>query len=53
MSDEVNVRRTIGYGEEHKLPSRFWEPEPNEEDLKRMKQEYQKCPFYNEPLLFK
>lgn len=32
-------RRDLGYGERHDLPSRFWEPEPDEEDLKRIEEE--------------
>lgn len=32
-------RRDLGYGERHDLPSRFWEPEPDEEDLKRIDEE--------------
>ena len=26
--------------ETHDLPSRFWEPQPDEEDLKRLEAEY-------------
>ena len=32
-------RREFAY-ERHELPSRFWEPEPDEEDLKRLESEY-------------
>ena len=32
-------RRELAY-ERHELPSRFWEPEPDEEDLKRLESEY-------------
>ena len=32
-------RRDLGFGDRHDLPSRFWEPEPDEEDLKRLEQE--------------
>lgn len=32
-------RRELAY-ERHELPSRFWEPQPDEEDLKRMEAEY-------------
>ena len=28
-----------GCGDRHDLPSRFWEPEPDEEDLKRIEEE--------------
>lgn len=32
-------RRELAY-DRHRLPSRFWEPEPDEEDLKRLEAEY-------------
>ena len=32
-------RRELSY-ERHGLPSRFWEPEPDEEDMKRHEAEY-------------
>ncbi len=38
--------------EKHELPSRFWEPEPDEEDLERMRQEHKECWMDDEPLPF-
>lgn len=38
--------------EQHDLPSRFWEPEPDEEDLMRLQQEYEDSELDNEPLPF-
>lgn len=35
--DEL-VRRRLGYGDRYDLPSRYWEPEPDEEDMKLMEQ---------------
>ena len=32
-------RKELAY-EKHDLPSRFWEPEPDEEDLERMRKEW-------------
>lgn len=32
-------RRDLGFGDRHDLPIRFWEPEPDEEDLKRIEEE--------------
>ena len=32
-------RRDLGFYEKHDLPSRFWEPTPDEEDLKRIEEE--------------
>jgi hypothetical protein len=34
------MREDFGYHERHELPSRYWEPEPDEEDLERMEREY-------------
>ena len=34
----MEQRKELAY-ERHTLPSRFWEPEPDEEDLERMKQD--------------
>ena len=34
----MKQRKELAY-ERHTLPSRFWEPEPDEEDLERMMQE--------------
>ena len=31
-------RKDLGYYERRDLPSRFWEPQPDEEDLKRLSQ---------------
>ena len=46
------IRAQFGYGEKHTLPSRYWEPEPDEEDLERMKREYQGSELDDEPLPF-
>lgn len=45
-------RRDLGFGEKHDLPSRFWEPQPDEEDLKRLEQEYEGSEGDDEPLPF-
>lgn len=34
----MEQRKELAY-ERHPLPSRFWEPEPDEEDLERMMRE--------------
>lgn len=36
----------------HALPSRFWEPQPDEEDLEQMKREYESSELDDEPLPF-
>ena len=36
----------------YELPSRFWEPEPDEEDLKRLEQENEENWMDDEPLPF-
>ena len=36
----------------HDLPSRFWEPEPDEEDLDRMQRQYEGSEHDDEPLPF-
>lgn len=36
----------------HPLPSRFWEPEPDEEDLERMAKENTELWMDDEPLPF-
>ena len=36
----------------HELPSRFWEPLPDEEDLARMEREYEGSKLDEEPLPF-
>ena len=36
----------------HYLPSRFWEPQPDEEDLERMEQENTELLTDDEPLPF-
>ena len=46
------IRAQFGYGEKHDLPSRYWEPEPDEEDLERMAQEYEGSELDDEPLPF-
>ena len=38
-TEDIRVRRQLGLGEKHDLPSRFCEPEPDEEDLKRIEEE--------------
>ena len=45
-------RKDLGYYERRDLPSRFWEPEPDEEDLKRLEQEYEGSELDDEPLSF-
>ena len=45
-------RKDLGYYERRELPSRFWEPEPDEEDLKRLEQEYEGSELDDEPLPF-
>ena len=36
----------------HDLPSRYWEPQPDEEDIKRMEQENTESWLDDEPLPF-
>jgi hypothetical protein len=36
----------------YELPSRFWEPEPDEEDLERLEQENEENWMDDEPLPF-
>ena len=59
----VEVERAKGCGagteqrkelmrEKHDLPSRFWEPLPDEEDLERMAREYTGSELDDEPLPF-
>ena len=38
-TEDIRIRRQLGLREKHDLPSRFWEPEPDEEDLKRLEEE--------------
>jgi len=45
-------RYDFGYYTEHTLPSRFWEPQPDEEDLKRMEAEYEGSELDSEPVPF-
>ena len=45
-------RRDLGFYEKHDLPSRFWEPQPDEEDLERMAREYEVSELDDEPLPF-
>ena len=45
-------RRDLGIYEKHALPSRFREPRPDEEDLERMKREYEGSELDDEPLPF-
>ena len=46
------LRSELGLHEKNELPSRFWEPEPDEEDLARMAQEYEGSELDDEPLPF-
>ena len=45
-------RRDLGFYEKHDLPSRCWEPQPDEEDLERMEREYEGSEEDDEPLPF-
>ena len=38
--------------EPESIPSRFWEPQPDEEDLERMANEYEGSELDDEPLPF-
>ena len=38
-TEDLRMRRQLGLREKQDLPSRFWEPEPDEEDLKRIEEE--------------
>ena len=49
MTDQ---RRDLGYGEKRDLSSHYWEPQPDEEDLKRLEQEYEGSELDDEPLPF-
>ena len=51
-TEDTRVRAQLGFGEKHDLPSRFWEPGPDEEDLKRLEQEYEGSELDDEPLPF-
>lgn len=51
MTTDDRIREQFGYGDRHDLPSRFWEPEPDEEDMERMEKEY-KGGLDDEPLPF-
>ena len=53
MSVDDQIRVQLGYSEKHDLPSRYWEPEPDEEELERMKQEYEGGVLDDDPLPFK
>ena len=46
------IRAQFGDGEKHDLPGRCWEPQPDEEDLARMEQEYEGSELDDEPLPF-
>lgn len=52
MTQDERIRAQFGYGDRHDLPSRYWEPEPDEEDLERMEQEYKENGLDDEPLPF-
>ena len=47
-------RAELGIYEERELPSHFWEPQPDEEDLERMRQEQEDNTliYGNDPLPF-
>jgi hypothetical protein len=47
----AEVRRELAY-ERYELPSRFWEPQPDEEDLARMEREYEGSELDDEPIPF-
>ena len=47
----MEQRKELAY-EKHILPSRFWEPEPDEEDLERMMKEAEEEEFEDEELPF-
>ena len=47
----MEQRKELAY-EKHSLPSRFWEPEPDEEDLERMMKEAGEEEFEDEELPF-
>ncbi len=47
----MEQRRELAY-EKHELPSRYWEPQPDEEDLERMEQENEENWMDDEPLPF-
>jgi len=56
-TEDLRMRRQLGLREKHDLPSRFWEPEPDEEDLKRIEEENlkrleQEGSDWDEPLPF-
>ena len=52
MRTDDLIRAQFGYGEKHDLPSRYWGPEPDEEDLERMAREYEGSELDDEPLPF-
>ena len=56
-TEDLRMRRQLGLREIHDLPSRFWEPEPDEADLKRIEEENlkrleQEGSDWDEPLPF-
>jgi len=52
-TEDLRIRMQLGLREKRDLPSRFWEPEPDEEDLMRLEQEYEGSELDDEPLPFK
>ena len=52
MTTDDRIRAQFGYGEKRDLPSRYWEPQPDEEDLERMRREYKPSEMDDEPLPF-
>lgn len=52
MRTDDMIRAQFGYSERYDLPSRFWEPQPDEEDLERMAREYEGSELDDEPLPF-
>ncbi len=39
----AGLQRTEWMGSQDTLPSRYWEPQPDEEDLERMRNEYEQA----------
>ena len=49
--DTMDQRKELA-ADRHDLPSRYWEPQPDEEDIKRMEQENTETWMDGEPLPF-
>lgn len=52
MTADERLRVELGYHEKHDLPSRYWEPQPDEEDLARTEQEHEGAWMDDEPIPF-